>query len=276
MKTQLLIFAIILFTVNSHAQKTQYFLEGGVDYSDVRSFGLIDPTSSGFASPISAQFSLKKNGGFHLDGSIVFPFSKYFSIKTGLGLKVMNFANENNRQTAGMLYFAGTTPQILYNDRQPFLVPNSVIQINDSTYIENPDYTGLDLLDSTLVDTTYIKHLPRKPFATSNSQYRMLVANIPIEIQARFFDEKLLVSSGVVFCGIVYAHNKETDDVLHISNSYNARTKFYETEYLNFRISLNYKVYKNMYAGMTYSLSTLQFYSMSSLREYSLNVSYKF
>jgi len=31
-------------------------------------------------------------------------------------------------RTAGMLYFTGITPKTLYNDRQPFIVPNSVVQ----------------------------------------------------------------------------------------------------------------------------------------------------
>jgi len=32
-------------------------------------------------------------------------------------------------RTAGMMYFTGTGPQTLYNDRQPFIVPNSVVQV---------------------------------------------------------------------------------------------------------------------------------------------------
>lgn len=45
-------------------------------------------------------------------------------------------------RTAGMVYFTGIAPQTLYNDRQPFIVPNSVMQVgNDSNgdpiYVEN-------------------------------------------------------------------------------------------------------------------------------------------
>ncbi len=45
-------------------------------------------------------------------------------------------------RTAGMVYFAGLAPQTLYNDRQPFIVPNSVMQTgvdaNDNPiYVEN-------------------------------------------------------------------------------------------------------------------------------------------
>ena len=45
-------------------------------------------------------------------------------------------------RTAGMVYFTGTTPITLYNDRQPFIVPNSVVQVGqdangDPIYVEN-------------------------------------------------------------------------------------------------------------------------------------------
>lgn len=40
-------------------------------------------------------------------------------------------------RTAEMMYFAGTAPQTLYNDRQPFIVPNSVVQVAPGEYAEN-------------------------------------------------------------------------------------------------------------------------------------------
>jgi hypothetical protein len=45
-------------------------------------------------------------------------------------------------RTAGMVYFTGISPQTLYNDRQPFIVPNSVMQVgvdenNEPIYAEN-------------------------------------------------------------------------------------------------------------------------------------------
>lgn len=39
-------------------------------------------------------------------------------------------------RTAEMMYFTGNAPQTTYNDRQPFIVPNSV-QLVDGAYIEN-------------------------------------------------------------------------------------------------------------------------------------------
>ena len=45
-------------------------------------------------------------------------------------------------RTAGMVYFTGTTPTTLYNDRNPFIVPNSVMQTGidsegNPIYVEN-------------------------------------------------------------------------------------------------------------------------------------------
>lgn len=77
-------------------------------------------------------------------------------------------------RTADMQYFAGTAPQTLYNDRQPFIVPNSVVQDGlkpngDPNYVENTTpitnqtlYTywgnGGTLLDRTFViDKSFVK-----------------------------------------------------------------------------------------------------------------------
>ena len=44
-------------------------------------------------------------------------------------------------RTAEMMFFTGNTPQTTFNDRQPFIIPNSVIKIYDGdgniSYIEN-------------------------------------------------------------------------------------------------------------------------------------------
>jgi TonB-linked SusC/RagA family outer membrane protein len=44
-------------------------------------------------------------------------------------------------RTAEMMYFTGNGPQTIYNNRQPFIIPNSVIQIDDGngniSYVEN-------------------------------------------------------------------------------------------------------------------------------------------
>jgi len=52
-----------------------------------------------------------------------FTLSGTFDVRDGGGLY---------SRTASTMYFAGTTPATLYNDRKPFVVPNSVVQIVDS------------------------------------------------------------------------------------------------------------------------------------------------
>ena len=81
-------------------------------------------------------------------------------------------------RTVGMVYFTGTTPITLYNDRQPFIVPNSVMKIGedengDPIYVENTrpvlyevlggsansywDLGGTAVGRHELVDKTFIK-----------------------------------------------------------------------------------------------------------------------
>ncbi|MFC2100579.1 SusC/RagA family TonB-linked outer membrane protein [Bacteroidota bacterium] len=74
-------------------------------------------------------------------------------------------------RTADITYFAGITPATIYNDRQPFIVPNSVMEdpANPGTYIENTTpitndhlYTywgnGGDLVDEAfMVDKSFVK-----------------------------------------------------------------------------------------------------------------------
>lgn len=44
-------------------------------------------------------------------------------------------------RTKGTTYFVGNSPQTLFNDRQPFIVPGSVIEVKDAanniSYVEN-------------------------------------------------------------------------------------------------------------------------------------------
>jgi len=40
-------------------------------------------------------------------------------------------------RTAEMMYFTGNAKQTTYNDRQPFIIPNSVQKLSDGTFVEN-------------------------------------------------------------------------------------------------------------------------------------------
>lgn len=77
-------------------------------------------------------------------------------------------------RTADIMYFTGTAPQTTYNDRMPFIVPNSVVQNGvdangDPVYIENTQpvdnehlYTfwgngGFEMDKSFLVDKSFVK-----------------------------------------------------------------------------------------------------------------------
>ena len=59
-------------------------------------------------------------------------------------------------RTASLVYFAGTTPATLYNDRQPFIVPNSVVQVVDADGLPTGEYaentTALGLTDQQITN----------------------------------------------------------------------------------------------------------------------------
>ncbi len=96
-------------------------------------------------------------------------------------------------RTVGMTYFTGISPVTLYNDRQPFIVPNSVMQVSTDTdgnpiYAENTipvlptslggaadtywDRGGLDVANHEIISKEFIKlrslslnyNLPKKWF----------------------------------------------------------------------------------------------------------------
>lgn len=77
-------------------------------------------------------------------------------------------------QTKNVSYFAGTVPATLYNDREPFIIPNSVVETGTDSkgnpvYEENtkpidrinlPDYWsagGMELDEAALIDKSYVK-----------------------------------------------------------------------------------------------------------------------
>ena len=66
-------------------------------------------------------------------------FYKLFTVRFNLDYRQGGLMHS---RTAGMVYFAGLAPQTLYNDRQPFIVPNSVMKVGEDAdgnpiYVEN-------------------------------------------------------------------------------------------------------------------------------------------
>jgi len=76
----------------------------------------------------------------------------------------MKKGGEIYSRTKNIQKFVGTSPETLFNDRQPFIVPNSVQQNEDGSYVENttpvtdiPGYWG-GLPDATdIIDASYVK-----------------------------------------------------------------------------------------------------------------------
>jgi len=142
--------------------------EQGVEHYVVDPTGLpmIDP--NGETEYGSTQYDFISGGGATIN---IFDFSLAFNIDWRKGGVMYS-------RTAGMMYFTGTAPQTLYNDRQPFIVPNSVTQIGKDAdgnpiYAENTkavlgtvfggsansytDLGGVLVGRNNMVDKTFIK-----------------------------------------------------------------------------------------------------------------------
>ncbi|QIX60724.1 SusC/RagA family TonB-linked outer membrane protein [Hymenobacter sp. BT18] len=66
-------------------------------------------------------------------------------------------------RTRDIQWFVGTDPLTLYNNRQPFVVPNSVVQLGDGSYAPNTtpvavyDYWGQAPTGTAIIDASYVK-----------------------------------------------------------------------------------------------------------------------
>jgi hypothetical protein len=75
------------------------------------------------------------NSQYDFMAGLVNTFS-YKGISLGLTLDLRQGGLMYSR-TAEMMYFTGTAPNTIYNDRQPFIVPNSVVEVAPGEYVEN-------------------------------------------------------------------------------------------------------------------------------------------
>lgn len=267
MKTISTLIIFLLISLNLFSQKIEYSIEAGGNYN------------------ISTNYINNSTGklGFHLSNKFTFPLNKHFSLKTGLGLDQLN-SNLNHR-TAGMVYFSGTNMTTFYNDRQPFIIPNSVIVVYD----ENGEVIGYEENLNPLIlnpDTTNYNY-------PISSNYNLFLLNIPLQIQINFFKNRLLLTTGFSASTIIYAKNT-MKFINGESIEYNANDDF-RNVFFNLNIGLDFKIFKNIYAGIYYERSSNivksknQFIdpeatyfgygtnlSKTNLNNISINLSYKF
>ncbi len=105
----------------------------GVEHTVVNAQGVPDLSSEGYVDYGKSEYDFMT--GFITE----FTFYKFISISANVDYRQGGLMHS---RTAGMGYFTGTTPISLYNDRQPFIVPNSVMQIGEDDngepiYVEN-------------------------------------------------------------------------------------------------------------------------------------------
>ncbi|GAA5225210.1 SusC/RagA family TonB-linked outer membrane protein [Membranihabitans marinus] len=164
---------------------TIFGFAGGIDIRAVE--GL---TASEFYGPsvktnAAGQLIVNANTGFAVEGEDFVSYGSAYpdfimGLTTGLRFKNFNLDATLDYRKGGLIfsgmadinYFVGNALETAYNDRNPFIVPNSVIDNGDGTYTPNTtpiayndiwsywnDFSGNDafITRKTVVDRTYFK-----------------------------------------------------------------------------------------------------------------------
>jgi len=267
-----LIYVLLVFLMLSadlYSQK-EYSVSAGSNYTIVSKYG--------------------DNGkfGFHLNGNVEFTINKHISITTGLGVKQLNLKTKGISRSSEMTYFTGTNVESEYDDRQPFVIPGAVVVVGDSIYNVNNDPITIDSLGNL---HTYWSNGANLISSFSLSNYKLIILNLPIQIQFSLLKNKLELSYGVSISSVIYAKsytdskwiNPEAtsfgNNVSYNANnlSYNANSEF-KSAFVNVNIGAKYKLFKNFFAGFEYerSISNIsKLYSSTYLNNISVNLTYK-
>ncbi len=241
--------------------------------------------SAGSNFSIVSKYSDNGKLGFHLNGDVEFTINKHISITTGLGVKQLNLKTKGLSRSAEMTYFTGINAQTIYNDRQPFIIPGSVVIIGDSTYTENPDPIAIDSIGNL---HSYWNNAGTQLSSYYPSNYKLIILNLPIQIQFSLLKNKLELSGGVSISSIIYAKSYtdskwiDPETTSYGNNdsynlSYNANSDF-KSAFINANIGARYKVFKNIYAGFAYERSITnisKIYNSTYLNNITINLTYK-
>jgi TonB-linked SusC/RagA family outer membrane protein len=141
----------------------------GEPYGTIRAVDIL--TNEAGQVVVSPSTGIPLQSGVKTIGNIVPDFTagltSTFTFK-GLALNIVFDTRQGGimySRTKSVQRFVGTSPETLYNDRQPFVVPNSVIENADGSYSPNsvpvavPDYWGAlsNIAGNNVIDASYTK-----------------------------------------------------------------------------------------------------------------------
>lgn len=249
MKKIILFLVLIFLSISFFAQKIQYSVSAGSNYSF---FSLSIPKNlnnenvysninvfyypkdfygSDYTKTYSQLIQIKQISsrgrlGFYLNNNFTFPINNYLSFKTGLGFRKKN---------------------INYNVR--FLSINNYDEtIKDSSKFINPFFVQerAYFIENVFSDTLH---------QTQNMklQYSIYELNTPLLLQVKLFKENLLISSGVSFSIILTSNNKPEINSIKIEK-YNSKADFEQLS-INFYSNIEYRIYKNIFASLSFAKS---------------------
>ena len=248
---------LLSITTISFGQTVDYSIDAGTNYN------FFTLTSLGSYDPEAVVLKeVKSSGkiGLYINNNFMLPVNKHLSFKTGFGISIINADYQ----------------LILEQSRN-----NSNVNILDSTW-------------NVVIDTSSVifPYVTQNLYTTEN-EYNFIMIKLPMQLQFNFFKQKLFFQGGISIAAIVQAKTS----VGTSSGKFTYRVgSIFEKVFFNMNFGIEYKLYKNLYAGILYEYSLTNIFRNSNvsynppyqiqqytydtykihLNSFALNLSYKF
>ncbi len=246
MKTLSTLFFLVMLTVNIFGQNIKYSISAGSNYSFFSKFN-----KNSFIEPELTEYGYSSWPSSLIGESI--------RSKGGFGFFVDNdFAFPINSRLAFKTGFG-----LRMNNID---IDNNSINV-DSAFLINPDWNSV----GTIV----------YPSISTKNNYNIITITFPIEMQVNFIKGKLLMSSGIIISRLINSR-KTSYTGIGTTHKYNADNEF-EKIFFNVNLGIEYKVFKNFFAGISYDLSVSEIikysnntinYNKLHINNFSLSLSY--
>ena len=260
MKTLSIFTVLLLISLSLYSQKTSYSIETGANYSfftNSYETGTQEVQMVPYGMISEKEISSKGKTGFFLNNNFSFPVNKFIAFKTGFGFSL------NNVDLTTTINYSWE-----YSIDTPFVI----------------------FIDTSSTGPYYISEFKNK------ANYNIFQIRIPMQLQFSFFNEKLLIASGISISALIQAKNTPETNTIN-RYTYIANNDF-ENIFMNLNFGVEYNLFNNVYLGVQYEYSVTdlmkgdinpynqtqsyyttnyaKIYNKIHLNSISLNLSYKF
>ena len=269
MKQLKLLIIFLIISTSIYGQKIQYRITTGINYNYVLNkhiyqkistkspifFGTLEGNSKTVSNLINnVNYTFERKTGSFINGSVIFPLSRHFSFKTGLGISMNNIIVKKTSELSGEVYhILNDTTHITYD----------IDELSEKSFYGD-DYGT----------TKYIDVSCQTFFLT-----------IPLHLRLGLFINKVYLTAGVtLFNTIISNHEYSSSDVI---NTISIDNNYINDNFINFHIGVEYKLYKNIFIGYHFEPNMNNSFNHSredyshinldlQLNNMAFNISYKF